>query len=344
MKPGAELIEQFFNGTCTAEEAAQVMEWLLENDEVALWQEEWTTAAAQGEYPAAFQSEMLQTIQAKTFAKQARVRRLYWKSAAVAAASVLLVAGAYVWQRNTPAAGSLALNTRTTQTTAKPDWIVHEVPAGKRLQLKLEDGSDITLEAGSVLKYDATAFNTPQRELYLQGNASFKVKASAQHPFSVHTTDFTTTALGTSFAVSAPASGDLRVKLFDGKVLVNSTAQQQQVYLQPGQQLAWQAGLHKLNVSTFVPAALKINAAAKGNGIAISDDYIVFDNTPLKAVLDVLEQQYHTQLHYKERSITKVYFSGKILPATDSLDMILQTIARLNKLTIVATGDGYVIK
>jgi ferric-dicitrate binding protein FerR (iron transport regulator) len=68
--------------------------------------------------------------------------------------------------------------------------------------LRLEDGTIITLNAGTTLKYPPH-FNGKIREVFLEGEAFFKVIHDQEHPFVIHTKDFDVHDLGTEFNVRA---------------------------------------------------------------------------------------------------------------------------------------------
>lgn len=67
--------------------------------------------------------------------------------------------------------------------------------------LRLEDGTIITLNAGTTLKYPPHFGKI--REVFLEGEAFFKVIHDQEHPFIIHTKDFDVHDLGTEFNVRA---------------------------------------------------------------------------------------------------------------------------------------------
>ncbi|SEK41941.1 FecR family protein [Chitinophaga rupis] len=342
MKPDEVLLAKFYKGTCTPQEARQVMDWLLENENAAVWAQDWETAPEQGVYPDTYTAEMLQEVYAQTFAKQPRIRKMPWRSIA-AAASVLLLTGLFLWQqvKHTGAPASTAL---ATAAPVKPVWKVYQAPTGKTLQLQLADGSSVVLEPGALLQYDSLTYNI-NREVMLKGKGLFNVAASEAKPFSVNTGSFITTALGTSFRVASLSGNNLQVRLYNGKVKVRQTGSHvNDVYLKPGEELVYDPHSGKMLVSDLnkfnkIPAL----AGPPRNGVQEYEDCIVFDNTPLKEVLTLLEQQYHVPITYEQRAVTRIYFSGKVMRA-DSLELILNTIVRINNLALQSKNGGYLIK
>lgn len=76
------------------------------------------------------------------------------------------------------------------------------VPYGKRSKVKLEDGTEIWLNSGSVLKFP-THFSGEKREVSLKGEMYAEVAADSKKPFIVHTAHFDVQVYGTRFNVSA---------------------------------------------------------------------------------------------------------------------------------------------
>ncbi|MDW8228898.1 MAG: FecR domain-containing protein [Saprospiraceae bacterium] len=127
---------------------------------------------------------------------QAHKWRLAWWKAAAAAAVAIMVGVALFWLVR-PSAST-----------------VHEEYAqtGHR-ELRLPDGSLVSLRQGSKLRYDAETYNRYERRVELEGEAVFTVEHNAQKPFVVETSaDAVAEVLGTQF--------DLRTQGNETSVLV----------------------------------------------------------------------------------------------------------------------------
>jgi transmembrane sensor len=84
----------------------------------------------------------------------------------------------------------------------------------------LADGSSVTLNADSRLKYPAS-FDGPTREVYLTGEAFFDIQKDPDHPFIIHTDKMIIRVLGTSFNVkSYPGDASMETTLLQGSVEV----------------------------------------------------------------------------------------------------------------------------
>ena len=68
-------------------------------------------------------------------------------------------------------------------------------------------------------------FQNNKREIYLEGEAYFKVAKDKTKPFTVFAGALATTALGTQFRITAKKNtpGNITVKLFTGKVAIRSS-------------------------------------------------------------------------------------------------------------------------
>ena len=87
-------------------------------------------------------------------------------------------------------------------------FIENIVPLGSKSEIKLPDGSTVSLNAGSTLRHP-TNYGTVRRDVYLSGEGYFKVTKQTQKPFTVHTALANITVLGTEFNVKAYPDDDL---------------------------------------------------------------------------------------------------------------------------------------
>lgn len=122
-----------------------------------------------------------------------------------------------------------------------PAWVTKQNPAGLKSQLQLPDGSMVWLNAESILKYP-TAFDSISRHVELIGEAFFDVAEDMQRPFTVHSGNLSTTALGTSFNVSSyPKAEAIEISLVTGKVVISKTKTDtlEKIVLDPGEQIIY---------------------------------------------------------------------------------------------------------
>jgi ferric-dicitrate binding protein FerR (iron transport regulator) len=109
------------------------------------------------------------------------------------------------------------------------------IPYGESWNISLCDGSEVQLNAGSVMSYRMLA--QAQRDIMLRGEAFFKIAPDVQRPFIVRTTSSIISVLGTSFNVRDYAKqDDFRATLIQGAISV--LYKERAVKLRPGDE-AW---------------------------------------------------------------------------------------------------------
>lgn len=170
-------------------------------------------------------------------------------------------------------------------------------------KLALQDGSIVTLQPGSELKYPETF--TAQREVYLTGEAFFEVAKDAEHPFLVYTHEVTTKVLGTSFRITAyEQEKEITVAVKTGKVSVvtqprmDSSAKSaaQEFILTPNQQVVYDR-----------KEALAVRSAVQKSTGHIAQQpvqVLSYTNAPVASILKTLEESYGVNIQFNEQVLT----------------------------------------
>lgn len=130
----------------------------------------------------------------------------YW----LLAAGLVVTAGALAWRMlaRRPAGGA-------SQTLAMREVVT---PNGARNTFTLDDGSRVTLNAGSRLRW-AQDFGARTRDVHLEGEAYFVVTHDGTRPFRVHARGGVAHDLGTRFTVRAyPELSQIEVAVAEGAV------------------------------------------------------------------------------------------------------------------------------
>ena len=111
-----------------------------------------------------------------------------------------------------------------------------KVPYGKRFELKLSDGTDVHLNAGTSLRYPVRFINGENRQVYLNGEAYFEVAKDAKHPFIVGSNDMNIKVLGTKFNMTSyKEDAKTYTVLVEGSVAASSKlVEHHEVLLKPG--------------------------------------------------------------------------------------------------------------
>ncbi|MCF6405089.1 FecR domain-containing protein [Chitinophaga filiformis] len=147
--------------------------------------------------------------------------------------------------------GSFVYNKNETLSLAEVvsgnDSIKLIVPWGREYTIKLNDGTLVHMNSGSVLSWK-TGFGKAKREVSLRGEAFLKVAENPQMPFIVHLqNEEVVEVLGTSFNVKAYNEQGLQVSLFTGSVHVKGKGGS--VNLKPGQEVVYKE--EHLQVQSF---------------------------------------------------------------------------------------------
>ncbi len=97
------------------------------------------------------------------------------------------------------------------------------VAFGEQSVFTLEDGTQVTLDAGSSLSYPEK-FRGNSRDVFLNGEGYFEVSHDPENPFVVHADNAEIEVLGTEFNVRAwHRHGQIKVAVIEGKVSLNAS-------------------------------------------------------------------------------------------------------------------------
>ncbi|MCG2613300.1 FecR domain-containing protein [Terrimonas sp. NA20] len=226
-----------------------------------------------------------------------------------------------------------------------PQMIVTlENNAGIEEKYTLPDGTSVSLSPTSVITYGSN-YNVSNRELTLKGKAFFKVKKDPAKPFIVYSKNIATTALGTSFYVTAYESDTtVHVLLQEGRVSVKPVeVRDRVVYLDPGYTVSFNT--NTLIASAVMPVAKQNDrelVAVKRAGLVNAGTPVIFEQQPLHKVLDELALIYKVAITYNLNEIRDLDFSGTVKPG-DHLMPVLQRIGLLNNLSVKSSNGKYVI-
>ena len=124
------------------------------------------------------------------------------------------------------------------------------VPYGESRQVIVPVGSQVWVDAGSLLVYPKDFTDTETRTVYLTGEASFTVRKNTEKPFIVKTTYLDVQALGTVFTVASyPADSCTSTILEEGSVKVDVKAGEHlPAILKPNERLVYSHAAHTVTV------------------------------------------------------------------------------------------------
>ena len=285
-----ELLFKYFSNEASAEEVAQIEQWLDEDP------------ARQSEFDSAhylFNAMILHSDELSKMttpgalektSRKSKVRRLVYRYAAAAAAVVIAgLSGVFVERE-------INYNKMTAQTN------VLEVPAGQRMSVTLSDGTQVQLNGNSRIEYPVI-FSRKQRNVKLSGEAFFEVKHDERHPFIVETFASKVEVLGTRFNVYADeASEYFSTALVDGKVKVTTNDETaEQVVLAPDEMVK------------FVNNHLVVTKVDAENLISWTEGYVNLADTDFESLMHRFENVYGVKIVIERETMPEIgYKSGKI--------------------------------
>lgn len=159
------------------------------------------------------------------------------------------------------------------------------VPKGERMELTLDDGTQVFLNSDTRLSYPAK-FARSERKVMLQGEAYFDVEKDARRPFIIEMSDASIEVLGTAFNVkSYDDDSNIDVALDNGKIKLVS-ALNKKYELLPQERLVY-------NKNTAVVEISKNDKTE--NASRWKNDVLLFENASLTDVMKTLNRQYNVK-------------------------------------------------
>ncbi len=185
------------------------------------------------------------------------------------------------------------------------------VPTKTDFHVTLQDGTNVHLNSKTRLKFPFSFGNT--REVFIDGEAFFEVKADPQRPFFVNFPGGRVQVLGTSFNINTYNSNQSYTSLVSGSAAV--FADEEQMLLVPGTQAA--ISDHKIEKQSFDTS----NVLSWRQGI------IYFDAIPLSTITEVIKRWYDVDiiLESKTGDVRLTTSLNKNKPLVDFLQMLENT-------------------
>lgn len=194
---------------------------------------------------------------------------------------------------------------------------VNEVvaPEGEISEITLNEGTHIWLNSGSSIRIPSGS-GTNKREVFLTGEAYFKVSKNKTTPFYVYSGDICTKVLGTEFNINAYAESlNIETTLIEGSVEIMDKNDKPIARLKPGQQLLYTLPDGKNRIDEIDTAPYK----------AWKNGELVFRNKPLKEIRSKLERWYNVEIIFGDPKVEGMRFSGTILKEKP-FDLVLTAI------------------
>lgn len=322
------LLDRYFEGDCTADEAAIVEKWydnihakktLTESEADAIEQRIWSE---------------IKPSKGISFTPYLKI---------AAAVALIVVAGAVTVLAlfDEEQSSQIAVVTVTQQ----DNQLIETRNNGTMAHvITLSDGSVVTLEPQSSVRYPRI-FASDKRLVELSGEAFFNVKKDPSKPFLVYSDEIVTKVLGTSFRITAfDDSEEIVVAVKTGKVSVYQKEQEteassiQNVILTPNQQLVYKRSQEMLEKQVVpTPSIVSVDSS--------SYFQMEFDGMPVTEIFAVLEKNYGIDIQFDENALKACVLTTKMTEEGfyERIDVICKAInAEYTSANgaVVITGSG----
>lgn len=163
------------------------------------------------------------------------------------------------------------------------------VPYGKQFEIKLSDGTNVHMNAGTTLRYPIRFIAGETRKVFLTGEAFFEVAPDVEHAFIVNSKMLNVEVLGTEFNVSAyPEDFNTDVVLVEGSVgmYAEDKSLSEGIKIKPGVMGSFDRKLKKItteNVDTTIYTSWM-------------EGSLVFRDMPFKNIVSKLERHYNMKI------------------------------------------------
>ncbi|MFN0254678.1 FecR family protein [Pedobacter ureilyticus] len=205
----------------------------------------------------------------------------------------------------------------------------------KTVEIVLSDQSVVTLNPGASIDYP-NHFAGAKREVFLSGDAFFKISHNPKKPFYVHNKEIIVKVLGTSFYVKETSkSAEVAVK--NGKVMVKENIHASlfgqkknysKVLITANQMAAFDTEEKKLQTA-IIEKPLPLYEAYDLPKPANSIESQRFYDTPLDKVFEMISKTYGIEIKLNNEGLKKCTFTGDISnkELKEQLSLICQTIS-----------------
>ena len=224
------------------------------------------------------------------------LRRRWWFAAAAVLIGVVAIAG-YVFQNQDKGTEQYAYRA----VTPSKHLIESVNTSGKPIRLKLPDESIVELAPDSRIGYSNDFDSSNTRDVYLSGEAFFKVTRNPARPFRVFANEIVTKVLGTNFSVrSFEKDTIIQVTVRTGKVSVysqvneaknsKSNSQPGGIILTPNQELVYKKSEQKFQKNLLAYPAEIVPATEQ--------ESMLFEEARLEKVFNQLSKKYGINIVY----------------------------------------------
>lgn len=220
----------------------------------------------------------------------------------------------------------------TSQNTLAGDCEI-TAPLGARSEVRLNDGTEVMLNAGSSIKYRSD-YNLHNRDLVLEGEAYFKVARNSELPLIVTAGNINIKATGTEFNVKAYTDeGIIETTLVDGEIEISQNGNKNSdriLVLEPSQKALYAYETDQLTlekIKEIEPLAVKppnivtdkllVSSKTDVEQVtAWTKNKLIIRRENLESLCTKLQRKYDVTFIFRDEKIKKYRFSGILLDET----------------------------
>lgn len=218
--------------------------------------------------------------------------------------------------------------------------------------LLLPDSTEVWLNAASSLEFP-DHFSDNKREVFLNGEAFFKVKHSQKRPFIIHTQKMNIKVLGTTFNVkSYDGDNSSETSLINGSIEVTLQSDpERKIILKPADKLVITNDVvevsgpkKKKKIDEPLITIKKINyLPADSTVIETSwvDDRLIFRNKPFWEITVEMERKYGIPFRFDSPEVRQLMFDGNF--KQESVEQVLKALKLANAFSYRTLRDTIVI-
>ncbi len=284
-----QLLLNHFAGNSTPLQKKLIEEWLILPESIELyyeWLDEWENENAQfiADDKKAF-NKIFSENEAAKITIDIKSERFLYKKLAVAAVVIFLIGCSFLLAKDTVFYKTI------------------DTAYGEVKFVMLPDGSFVTLNANSSIKYSRFSFGEINREVYLNGEADFSVlHTKSNQKFIVKTNNqVDVTVLGTQFSVYTRNTND-KVVLRKGKVSLAFDENQmtKNLILKPGDEFTKsKSGTNRIE-----------HLANTEKEVAWKNHDFLFEGTSLSEIAEMLKDDFGVIAHFDDESLAQRKISG----------------------------------
>jgi len=283
------LMQKYLHGEATEQERMELLSSLRTDEQIGNWLRA-DMEFADSKMPQPVQERILRNIVGERRASVGH-RSLYthlWLAACCAVILVLaVVCGMLLWRDNP----------QPEDTVLCADVVVR-TQLGEHSQITLPDGTQVTLNAQTTVRY-ATAMADGKRRVQVDGEAFFDVAKDAEHPFVVTVGDVDVTCLGTCFDVRHYADENtISVVLAEGKVRVR--ANEAEMTMEPDSRVVYDCTAKTLSKRS-VPSA---------DYTCWMSGEVRYNDCTLEEIAAELSRNYHINMVITSNNLRQERFTG----------------------------------